>query len=290
HLSLACLINQRSNTSCLILRTTNDKLNMLILVNCLFFFMALIWYYGSKIKHRLVLGILMIYNVWLLARWCNSFHFWYSVDIFTVYLFVWQFSYLVFQWCFHKFSWPFLILYQASVCVLTAIEAFIFYELFLRYFPSIHLALIWFISFDDIFACLHIHGRFRKSMKDTSMNYRISTYPTFPVFCYYTHDIEDGIDPTKGYRALGDGDFFLYNLLLLWILPPLSSTTIQICVFFGLVTNVHIGFMLTDWIGSLWKEYQMPALPLPVIFISLYALILDFILQSLDVDCVAMLD
>jgi hypothetical protein len=92
----------------------------------------------------------MISNAWLLARWCNSFHFRYSVDIFTVYLFVWQFSYLIFQWCFHKLSWPFLILYQASVCILTAIEAFMFYDLLLRYFSSIHLVLIWFVSFDDM--------------------------------------------------------------------------------------------------------------------------------------------
>jgi hypothetical protein len=140
------------------------------------------------------------------------------------------------------------------------------------------------------FACLHIHGRFRNLMKATATNYRMSTYPTFPVFCYYTHDIEDGIDATKGYRALGDGDFFLYNLLLLWILPPLSSTTIQICVLFGLIINVQIGIILTGWIGSLWKEYRMPALPLPVIFISAYALIIDFILQSLDIDNVQLLE
>ena len=123
---------------------------MLILVNCSFFFMTLIWCYGSKITARLVLGILMISNVWLLARWCNSFHFWYSVDILTVYLFVWQFSYLIFQWCFHELSWPFLILYQASICILTAVKAFMFYELFLRYFPSILLVSIWFISFYDM--------------------------------------------------------------------------------------------------------------------------------------------
>jgi hypothetical protein len=123
---------------------------MLILGNSLFFFMALIWYYGSKIIPRLLLGILVIFNVWLLARWCNSFHFRYSADIFTVYLLVWQFIYLIFQWCFHKLSWPCLILYQASICILTAIEAFMFYDLFFRYFPSIHLVLAWFASFDDM--------------------------------------------------------------------------------------------------------------------------------------------
>jgi hypothetical protein len=123
---------------------------MLILANCPFFFMVLVWYYGSKIIPRLLSGMLTIFNVWLLARWCNNFHFWYSVDIFTVYLFVWQFSYLIFHWCFHKLSWPCLIVYQVSVCILTAIEAFMFYDLLLRYFPSIHLVMIWYVSFDDM--------------------------------------------------------------------------------------------------------------------------------------------
>ncbi|CAF4655778.1 unnamed protein product, partial [Rotaria sp. Silwood1] len=94
------------------------------------------------------------------------------------------------------------------------------------------------------------------------MSYGMSTYPTFSIFCYYTHDIEDEIDAIKGYKALGDGDFLLYNLLLLWTLSPISSTTLQICVLFGFIINFQIGIMLTDWIGSLWKEYRMPALPL----------------------------
>jgi hypothetical protein len=118
----------------------------------------------------------------------------------------------------------------------------------------------------------------------------MSTYPQFPAFCYYTRDIKDGIDAIQGCRSLGDGDFFLFNLLLLWILPPLSSTTIQICVLVGLIINVQIGIMLTDWIGSLWKEYRVPGLPFPVILISTYVLIVDLILQSLDIDNVKMLD
>ena len=126
------------------------------------------------------------------------------------------------------------------------------------------------------FACLYIHGRLRNLMRDPSMKYSM---PTFPIFCYYTHDIEDGIDATKGCKVLGDADFFVYNLLLLWILPPLSSTIIQILVLFGLIVNVQIGLMLTDWIGSRWKENIRPALPLPVMFISTYALIVDFIIK-----------
>ncbi|CAF3886471.1 unnamed protein product [Rotaria sp. Silwood1] len=116
------------------------------------------------------------------------------------------------------------------------------------------------------------------------------TYPTFPVFCYYTHDIENGIDAIKGCRALGDSDFFIYNLLLLWLLPPLSSTIIQMLVIFGLTINIQIGLMITDWTRSLWKEYRMPALALPVIFGSAYALIIDFIIKNFDIDYINMLD
>jgi hypothetical protein len=110
----------------------------------------------------------------------------------------------------------------------------------------------------------------------------MSTHPTFQAFCFYTHDIEHGIESIKSYTALGDGDFFIYNLLLLWLLPPLSSTTVQLCILFGAIINVQTGIILTVWIGSLWKENRMPALPLPVILISAYALIVDFMLQSSD--------
>jgi hypothetical protein len=127
-------------------------------------------------------------------------------------------------------------------------------------------------------------------MTDPSMKYLMPRYPTFPIRCYYTHDIEDGIDAIEGCEALGDADFFVYNLLLLWILPPLSSITIQMLVLFGLTVHVQIGIMLTDWIGSRWKEYRRPALPLPVIFISTYALIVDFIIKSLDAANVTILD
>jgi hypothetical protein len=140
------------NTSCVISPNSNDIRNAQILACCLVFFTALIWiwYYDSEITPQLSLGILMIFNVWLLARWSNSFHFGYSVDIVTVYLLVWQLSYLIFQWSSHKLSWPFLILYQSSICILLAIKAFLFYDLFFRYLPSIHIVLIWFTAVEDM--------------------------------------------------------------------------------------------------------------------------------------------
>jgi hypothetical protein len=42
--------------------------------------------------------------------------------------------------------------------------------------------------------------------------------------------------------------------------------------------------MITKWIGSLWKQNVMPAVPFPVIVVSTYAILVDFITQSLDID------
>ena len=115
------------------------------------------------------------------------------------------------------------------------------------------------------------------------MRYRVATYSAFSSFRFYTHDIEDGLEACKGAESLGEGDFIFYNLLLLWILPPLSSTTIQICVLFGLIIFVQIGLELTSQFGYLWKEPIMPALLFPVILVSAYGVIVDCILQNLDV-------
>ncbi|UJR22355.1 hypothetical protein I4U23_025417 [Adineta vaga] len=226
---------------------------MFIFRSCPFFILALVWCFGSKIVPRLLLGILTMINVWLLARWSDNFHFWYPIDIFTVYFLVWQFSYLMFQWCYHQLSWPFLIFYQASLCILIAIGAFIMYDLVFRYFSTINLVVIWFVCFYDVFACLHIHGRLRNMMNNSSMKCLMPTCPKFPVFCFYTHDIEDEID-MEDCSALADGDFFIYNLLLLWLLSPLTSTTIQILILFGFTINIQIGLILTNWIGYRWKN------------------------------------
>ena len=116
------------------------------------------------------------------------------------------------------------------------------------------------------------------------MRYRVATYPSFPSFRFYTHDIDDGPEACDGCESLGEGDFIFYNLLLLWILSPLSSTTIQICVLLGLIIIIQIGLELTSQFAHLWEEHIMPALLFPVILVSAYGVIVDCILQNLDVD------
>ena len=89
-------------------------------------------------------------NVWLLGRWCDSLYLCYSVDAFTIYLLVWQISYVIAQWCYHELEWPSLIFYQVSICIISAIKSFLIYDLCLRYFPSITLVLFWILSFNDM--------------------------------------------------------------------------------------------------------------------------------------------
>ncbi len=84
--------------------SVDEKIIAIIVAHCPFLFIALIWWYGLKMLHYLLLGIFTILNVWLLARWYDGFNNWYSVDIFTVHILVWQFSYLISAWCFHQLS------------------------------------------------------------------------------------------------------------------------------------------------------------------------------------------
>ncbi len=158
-------------------------------------------------------------------------------------------------------------------------ESFFYYDdLFSKMIKYVFIITdIGFFVFWYSFQCLHIRGRFRNGSKATSTNYFMPTYPSFPFFWYYTFDIEDGKDATKHGESLGGGDFFIYNLLLLWLLPPLSSITIQFCILLGFTINIQISLWLTAWTGSIWKENPMPALPLPLILICTYAMIVDFI-------------
>lgn len=137
-------------TSCMIPHNKTEKLNRSILSICLLFVILLGYCYGSKIVFRLSYGPFVMANVWLLERWFSSFEFWYPVDKLTVYLVVWQFSYLILQWCSHQLSWSSLIFYQASVCILNAVMPFMSYDLMLRYFPTANIVLIWYACFNDV--------------------------------------------------------------------------------------------------------------------------------------------
>ena len=123
-----------------------------IKIGVYYFFVCITWTLCdsfNKLPYCLS-GIFTIFNVWLLGRGCDSLHLWYSVDAFTIYLLVWQISYVIAHWCYHELPWPSLIFYQGSICIISAIKSFLIYDLCLRYFPSITLVLFWILSVHDM--------------------------------------------------------------------------------------------------------------------------------------------
>ena len=93
---------------------------------------------------------------------------------------------------------------------------------------------------------------------------------------YYTH----GVDEYGKGGSLGYGDFFDYNLLVLFVLPPSSSLMTKIYVAFGAILSVQLGSLLTHLLQRLAKKYSAPGVPLPVITVSTYLFILGLIMPN----------
>jgi hypothetical protein len=98
----------------------------------------------------------------------------------------------------------------------------------------------------------------------------------------------EGPDKWNTSASLGLGDFFVYNMLILIMLPPSSSITTQICVTFGSIISVHVGSFLTDWLCSLTGNLSAPGIPVPVITVSIYFWILNIIVPKKFDQCIQM--
>lgn len=71
----------------------------------------------------------------------------------------------------------------------------------------------------------------------------------------------------------------MFNLMLLTILPCASSMTMKVCVTTGHIIAVHIGQEATRQLGHLYDRKRQPALPLPAVAVSIYAIILNLIIE-----------
>ncbi len=80
-------------------------------------------------------------------------------------------------------------------------------------------------------------------------------------------------------HLIGLDDFFFYNLMVLFILPPLSSTEMKIWIGIGCIIFIEIGYIVTISIGpsvKLWGETKFePALPFPIIAFSTYFILIN---------------
>ncbi len=72
--------------------------------------------------------------------------------------------------------------------------------------------------------------------------------------------------------------------MLLSILPPLLPMTTKVFVTVGYIISVQIGNGGTRRLGRLCNQKKTPGVPLPVVFVSMYALILDMFTECCTSD------
>lgn len=95
--------------------------------------------------------ILTPLSVWLLSCYYDGQNSKYTMDILTVYLFVWQFIYLMCVYRNCELSWPFITLRHISLCILYSIKVFLFYHLAFRYLSTqLQFAFLWLLSLYDV--------------------------------------------------------------------------------------------------------------------------------------------
>jgi hypothetical protein len=84
-------------------------------------------------------------------------------------------------------------------------------------------------------------------------------------------------------ELLGLGDFFCYNLMILFILPPLSSIEMKICIGIGCLIFIQIAYIIAVSTGIFSNEtLYKPAASLPVVAFSVYMFLLDIFTEDLN--------
>jgi hypothetical protein len=134
--------------------------------------------------------------------------------------------------------------------------------------------------------CLHPRGRFRNLTSVVSSESSLSNGLFLENGFYYVIDPRNDITKTYKYiPMIGLGDFFYYNLMLLFLLqPPLPMTT-KIYMAIGVIISVEVGYMATIWISIFRNvENAAPGLPLPVITYSIYTILVDIFMQYSNLD------
>ena len=100
-------------------------------------------------------------------------------------------------------------------------------------------------------------------------------YATQPPGFYITHDIDHDDDDDDNFESIGLVDFLIYNWMLLFILPPFISIQEKTLVLIGHIISVQMGFWMTRSLGHYWECHRLPAAPCSVVFVSVYALLVD---------------
>jgi hypothetical protein len=138
----------------------------------------------------------------------------------------------------------------------------------------IRIHLFW---FGLLFRCECLHYRGWLYISPTT-NRKSSKSKTPDMGAYFVR----GIDEWKNSTALGFADFYVYDLLLLLVMTQSSSMIAKIYLMFGCIISVQVGQLLTFWLQRRAKIRVVPAIPLPVIMVSVYIFFLDIIMPNFN--------
>jgi len=88
----------------------------------------------------------------------------------------------------------------------------------------------------------------------------------------------DKIETLQAGVALGLGDFYDFNLMILIILQVQWSFLTRLFVVLGCIISIQVGYCGTVYMNKLWPINTSPALPFSVVTFSIYVIILDLII------------
>ncbi|CAF3580373.1 unnamed protein product [Rotaria sordida] len=203
---------------------------------------------------------------WLLARFFDAFYWRYQIDMLTIYFLIWQFMFVIVKWESEEVPIFSFGVHRVWLCMSVAFGAFITHNTVFRYVsPKIKLS------------CLHPQMlRYNSDSIKKLSEKNLSDLHNI----YYTWDIDDDkFDEKDILICLGIGDFYVFNLMLLNILSPLSSMTINMCITIGYIIAVQIGQEGTARIGYFCNQSKQPALPLPIVSVLIYSFLLSIFIE-----------
>jgi hypothetical protein len=146
-----------------------------------------------------------------------------------------------------------------------------------------------FIFFQNSVVCLHPKCRVYDPAMEAMVQALSFDYPTAPRGFYCVSDINEVNDVVKdgniGVAGIGWGDFFSFDFLLLLVMPINSSITTIVCIAVGAIISVQVAELCNGLMLHYTDSGCLPALPLPTIAITGYAIAINYIIEYSNVSC-----
>ncbi len=138
------------NTTCGYHVTSDDLLNLyihLVIYNVI----LIVALYHPGLHHTFRNIFFTLWMVEFLAQYVVFLNLGLTIDIFTVYLCIWQLTSLTLNWVWLHLLPPILIIEQSSYCMVAALIAWVFHFIFIRYIPpTISLLWLWVFAIIDM--------------------------------------------------------------------------------------------------------------------------------------------